>query len=313
MKMMRIVCWLAMLTSLLLFTRRNEAAEAGKHYDIHGVVVKVEPLKKSVTIQHEDVPNFMPAMTMPFDVKDEKILNGLKPGERIRADLLYVSGGDSYLTSITADTKPDTKAKGSAFQTSDTAGAKNSNTTDTVSAASEKSAVATTLFAVKPGDEVPDIEFVDQNGQKHHLSDFRGKALGLTFFFTRCPMPSFCPKLAQNFAAAQAELKKSPEFYSKTQLIAVTIDPNYDTPAVLKAYGEKLHIDQNQWLFANAGEQATHKFSREFGYSAAGKAPDISHNMRTAVIAPDGKLLKMYIGSAWRPTDFADALRQTLK
>lgn len=286
------------------FTQDQQtSASLVQHYKVKGEVKEVDAEKKLVTIKHEEIPGFMAAMTMPFEVRDAALLTAVKKGDMVEADLAYTKQ-DAWLTSL----KVTGKAPASAAPAAGAGG-----TTSTGAASTTAPGATTAGKALKPGDEVPDFTFTDQDGKQRKLSEFRGKAIAVTFIFTRCPMPTFCPKIAQNFLALQGELKKDASVYPKTQLLAVSIDPKYDKPAVTKAYLSGLKADQPHWSFATASENETRDFSRLFGFSYAGEELMISHNMRAAVINKEGKLVKVYNGSAWRPTEVASIMTTAAK
>ena len=77
-----------------------------------------------------------------------------------------------------------------------------------------------------PGEQVPDVPLIDQDGRTLHLSDFRGKAVLVTFIYTRCPFPTFCPLISSQFARIHEALAQTPSIYQRTQLVSVSLDPS---------------------------------------------------------------------------------------
>jgi protein SCO1/2 len=221
----------------------------------------------------------MPAMTMPYKVRDTKELSGLKAGDLISARLVVLSN-DAYLEAVKKlgeaplDKPPE-----------------------------ERPAASSGFELLKDGQPVPDMPFVDQNGRKVELPrSFRGKTIALTFTYTRCPMPTFCPLMDRNFAVMQEKLKADPAF--KTQLVTISIDPKSDTPAVLKEHARKLGADPTLWTFLTGDRDDIDKFASRFGLSVTRgltDQSDITHTLRTVIIGPAGNLVKTYIGNEWNP------------
>src|SRR6476646_7558311 len=198
-----------LILSLALFTgtacRRHSSANE-KRFDLKGKVVAVEVDKHLVTVAHEQIKDFMPAMTMPFMLPDESTLQFLATGDEISATLV-VDGAQSWLENVTI-TRQSPDASG-----------------------------PTGIAEAKEGDEVPDYRLVNQDNKEIRLHNFRGKALLLTFIYTRCPLPEYCNLMSTNFAEVDRTLQKDPNIYSKTHLLSITIDPEYDNQKVLRSYG----------------------------------------------------------------------------
>jgi protein SCO1 len=168
-----------------------------KHYTLIGRVISKVPATRAVVVDHEEIPGFMAAMTMPYPVADGVDLSGIEPGDRIRADI---------------DLKPDGQYSLDRIAVTDS---------------SHREKAPKETKQLWPGQKIPDVELVNQDGKMVYLSQFRGKTLLLTFIYTRCPMPNFCPRLSSLFASVNRELAKSPKEYEHTQLLSVSIDPKY--------------------------------------------------------------------------------------
>ncbi len=147
---------------------------------------------------------------MPYKLKDASILGELHPGDVITADVLVSQDpdGDVLLDHIVvvAQAKPDYRP-------------------------------AVSYHVPAPGDAVPDFKLRNQDGRPIHLGQFRGKSLVITFIYTRCPSPEFCPRVTRNFASLDKLLAANPALYAKTHLLSVSFDPEHDTPERLRAYG----------------------------------------------------------------------------
>jgi len=250
-------------------------------FTLQGQVLALEPARKTLTVKHEEIKGFMPAMTMPYEVRDAKLLDGLAPGDLINATLVVVSNG-AYLSAIKkVGQAPLEKPPPEAPNPSASSG----------------------FELLKPGDAVPDGAFVDQNNRKRRFSDFKGFPVVMTFTYTKCPMPTFCPLMDRHFASLQKSLQSNPTLGS-VRLATVSFDPVTDTPAVLKAHAKQLNADLGRWTFLTGDRDEIDRFAARFGVSisrAINDARDITHNLRTAIIDADGRIVKVYTGNDWSP------------
>ena len=276
MKKLSIIVALVLIASIAC--RRHSPANE-KRFDIKGKVVAVEVDKHLVTVAHEEIKDFMPAMTMPFMLPDESALQFLAIGDEISATLV-VDGAQSWLENV-AITR----------QSSDSSG------TSGVTEAQE-------------GDEVPDYRLTNQDNKEISLHNFRGKALLLTFIYTRCPLPEYCNLMSTNFAEVDRALQKDPNAYSKTHLLSITIDPEYDTPKVLRSYGSA-HTERYEsetfehWDFATGTKDQIKGVAQYFGLRYFQDNDQIVHGLRTVIIGPDGQIVKVYRDNQWKPDEVA--------
>jgi protein SCO1/2 len=227
----------------------------------------------------------MPAMTMPYKVKNTAMLQELQPGDKIAAEVVVSKDGNDYWLEDVRITDESRRGK----------------------------VKPTESHMLMPGEKVPEVPLVDQDGQTIHLKDFSGKAVLVTFIYTRCPVPTFCPRLSSQFARIHNELKTTPDDYSKTQLLTISFDPKYDTPAVLRKYGlAYLEGDASgfsQWDFASTKEADMRRLAQAFGLDYQEQDNQISHTMNIALIAPDGTLVKSW-SAEWTSDELLKALRQ---
>jgi protein SCO1/2 len=255
-----------------------------RQYTLQGQVISVTPNHSEATIKHEEITGLMPAMTMPYKVRDVKLLDGIAPGDLITARLIVVPN-DAYLT--------DVKKVGQAPL--EKPRAVSSDAAPSASAGFE---------LLKPGEAVPDARFVDQNGRTRAFSSFRGSTVILTFIYTRCPMPTFCPLMDRHFAAIQKKLKDDAASNGRVHLVSVSFDPSTDTPPVLKKHAAKVGADPKTWTFLTGDRDEIDRFAARFGVSVArarNDQGDITHTLRTAVVDADGRLVKVYTGNDWTP------------
>jgi protein SCO1/2 len=251
-------------------------------YTLQGQVQSLDIPRKLVTVKHEEIKGFMPAMTMPYEVADAKALDGLAPGDLINSKLVIFSNGAHLV---------DIKKVGTAPLEKPPAEAPNPPT------------ASSGFELLKPGEAVPDGKFVDQDGKARSFGSFKGSPVAMTFIYTRCPLPTFCPLMDRHFASLQKSLKADPAL-KDVKLVTVSFDPVTDTPAVLKKHAKSLDADLSRWTFLTGDRDDVDQFAARFGVSvdrALNDARDITHNLRTAIIGADGKVVKVYTGNEWSP------------
>ena len=170
------------------------------------------------------------------------------------------------------------------------------------------------VVMAKPGDEVPNFTLRNQDDREIHIHNYHGKALLLTFIYTRCPVPEYCTLMSDNFAQIDRVLGQDPELYAKTHLLSISIDPSYDTPKVLRSYGAA-HTERYQnetfahWEFATGTSEQVKEIAQFFGLTYFPEKDQIIHSLRTAIVDPDGKVVKIYSGNEWKPEQVVDELK----
>jgi protein SCO1/2 len=261
---------------------------AGSRYALSGRVVAVDAAQGSVTLDHREVPGFMPAMTMPFTVDDPASLAGLAPGDEVTATLV----GDAARYRLEGLAVVAKAAPGSAGPQ------------------------APAAFAEPvPGTAVPDLPLVDQDGRRFRVGAYRGRALAVTFLFTRCPLPEFCPRLAQGFGEAEALLAADPVLRDRAALLAVSFDPAFDTPAVLKEWGGRFRRVKGPFdrlRFATGTPDDVRALAATFGLDYQDDGGSFTHNLRTGIVDPAGRLVTVRRGSDWTGPDLVAELRKAL-
>ena len=252
-----------------------------RSYTLQGQVQAIDTPHRLVVVKHEEIKGFMPAMTMPYEVEEAKALGDLAPGDLIDATLVVFSNG-AHLTKI--------KRVGQAPLEKPAAEA------PTPSASSG-------FELLRPGEQIPGAAFVDQDGRKRSFTSFKGSPVVMTFIYTRCPLPTFCPLMDRHFATLQKTLKEDPAL-DNVHLVTVSFDPARDTPPVLKAHAKELGADLKRWTFLTGDRDVVDQFAARFGVSVAramNDPRDITHNLRTAIVGADGTLMKVYTGNEWTP------------
>lgn len=285
---------IVIVTALLIVafvTQRSRQRPDERRYALSGQVQSITPDRQEAMVKHGEIKGLMPAMAMPYRFKAKSDLDALKPGDLIDGTLVIISN-DAYLT--------DVKKTGEA--PIEKPPAETIVTGQTLDRAKQ---------LLQPGDTIPDGDFVDQSGRKATLGAFRGSTVVLTFIYTRCPLPTFCPMMDRNFVSIQEHMK-SDRTLKNVRLVTVSFDPTRDTPAVLRAHAKELDANLSVWTFLTGKEQAVDDFAGKFGVYVVrnpNDQRDITHNLRTAVIGPDGVVKKIYTGNEWTPEDILADLR----
>jgi protein SCO1/2 len=284
---------------LLVFTVSCDRAEtqtpatvvAGTNrqvFQVKGVIVKVAPREKSVEIKHEEIHGYMPAMTMPFDVKDTNELAGLAPGDSVVFRMI-VTDTEGWIEQI-----------------------RKLGSTNSVPTAGNFRLVRD-VEPLNIGDRLPEYHFTNQLGQAFSTADFKGQALAITFLFTRCPFPTFCPKMANDFSETQQSLISAGNF-TNWHLLTVSFDPEFDKPVVLKSYAERYHYDPAHWTFATGDLVEITAIAEQCGLNFwHDETGSISHNLRTVVFDASGRLQKIFTGNTWKTEELVAEMTQAAK
>jgi protein SCO1/2 len=268
---------------------QSAANQNFKVYKLRGKVVSTDAAKGEVTLNHEAIPGFMEAMTMPYKLKDASILSELHPGDTITADVLVSQDPDAEVLLdhivVVAQAKPDYKP-------------------------------AVFYHVPAPGDAVPDFKLLNQDGRTIHLEQFKGKSLLVTFIYTRCPLPDFCPRVTRNFAAVDKQIAANALLRGKTHLVCVSFDPEHDTPERLRAYGVTYIGSDTKdafadWDFAVPEKPVLLEMAKFFDVGITNEADStITHTHSTTLIGPDGKVAHFYPGNEWTVEDVMTDLKK---
>jgi len=271
---------------ILLCAGCGSKGQSGQRYHLHGTIAAVNSGEGFVDVAGDAIPGYMAAMTMPYPVPDAHVLSTLAPGDEITADLV-VSGQGPHLENVVIVKK---------------------------SGQPPPPPSASTFHMPKPGEAVPNFVLTDQNGGRLHLSSFRGHFLFITFVYTRCPFPNYCPRISHNFAEIYADTAKQPELASNVRLLSVSFDPAHDTPAVLRSYAASFQDITGtarpfaRWDFASTPKKELPAIAKFFGLYFSDTKGQIVHSLSTSLISPEGKIVYWFHDNDWQPTDLvADA------
>ena len=248
----------------------NESGTNVRTFTAKGVVEALKTDGKTVVIRHTAISNYMDAMTMPFKVKEPEELAGFHRGDEITFQL-HVTETESWVDGVT---KIGTVPLG-----------ENKNPTNSQPAQ---------IQVAPPKHPLLDYKFTNELGQAVSLNDFRGQALAITFFFTRCPLPDYCPRLSKNFQEASQKLKSMTKAPGNWHFISITFDPEFDSPARLKAYGESYGYDPAHWSFLTGPADKIGELARQSGVTYESDAGTINHNFRTLIVDASGHLQMVF-------------------
>ena len=242
-----------------------------------GLVLHVDKAKAAVTVSHEEIAGFMEAMAMPFAVGDPKSLDRLQPGDRIRFRM-RVSHGKTRLDQMRL-----------------------------ISAAPADSGLTRSPAApmlTKIGEAMPDFSLIDQNGEAVSLAALRGRVIAVTFIYSRCPLPDYCPRMVSNFRKVRE--RYADRLGRDLTLLTISFDPKYDTPEVLKRYARLLGVDLPGWRFLTGPPDAIAAVCAAFGIEYWSDQGLITHTLQTAVIDREGKLAATVEGKDYTGQQIAD-------
>ncbi len=258
-------------------------------YDLRGQVTSIYSMKNEITIRHEKIPGFMPAMTMPFKVKDIMLLEKRRPGDFIEAKLV-ITDKEAYLINIVKTGFEELLIPTETFQ----------NSTNAVT-------------QLRKGDFLPDVTFIDQDNSPQNFNEYLGKQLILTFIYTRCPLPNFCPLMDLRFQSLQKTILKNKDLKATTRLFSISFDPEFDTPKILKQYGDELKADYEIWSFLTGEKDVILNFAEHFGIlviNNESSPEEIVHSLRTVIVNTSGRLVKIYHGNEWTSEDIWEEIAQ---
>lgn len=270
-----------LLASGLLLADILHAAEKVQSFQVRGVVRELRPDKKEMVIRHETIPGYMDAMVMPFTVRDSKSFKQVRPGDRVTFRLNVTDTAD-WIESIKVEghdkAKPGTDGERSR--------------------------------GLKEGDAFPfrDYDLIDSKGKAFELEKLKGSPVAVTFFFTRCPIPTMCPLLASKFARVQALMAADAPTSWRWTMLSVSIDPAHDTPEALERYAKQHKADPLHWKFVTGPLKDIVSLAQGCGVDFWDEGGLINHSLRTVVIDAEGRVKKVFSDNAWAEKDVARIL-----
>lgn len=275
------------VTNFLAELRRETPATAAASYPARGIVRAIAPDRKTVTIRHEAIPGFMPRMTMNFTVPNPAELAPIREGDDVEFRL-HVTDEDHWIDQL--------RRRGQAPPGGQ---------------ASAQPVPPPRPAPFQVGDSLPGLDLLDEQGRSRTLQEFRGSAIALTFIFTRCPLPNFCPRMSKHFSRARQQLLARPQGPRNWQFLSLSFDPEFDSPKVLTRYARTYRADNpDRWLFASVEPTVLEELAPRLDFQFSRADGSFSHNLRTIVIDARGRIHRFFDGSDWTPDDLAAALTE---
>lgn len=266
-----------------------ESTNVLRAFAARGIIREIPADGASLVVKHEEIPGFMPRMTMNFDVRNTNELRGLAVGDTIIFKL-KADQNESWIEGI-----------------------RHAGTNDLAAIAPADPSSMALLHAtqLKPGDLLPDAELMSEHGEPIHFSDFRGKAVAFTFIFTRCPLPDYCPRMSKNFSRTREIMVERTDAPSNWQFLCISFDPGFDKPGVLTRYAYSYRGGlTNQWLFASAPTNVLSALASQIDFRFANEAGSFQHNLRTVVLDTQGRVFRNFEGNQWKAEELAEAMVQ---
>ncbi len=276
------------LLSLLLIAAAPLCAakeEAARTFQVAGIVKNLKPEIRTAVIAHEEIPGYMDAMTMSLEVLDPSELDGIHPGDKI-GFRLNITEDDGWIDRLKVLEAAATPPSGTGEDE------------------------PPPLLPISPGELLPDADLIDEQGKPFQLSAYRGQAIAITFIYTRCPFPNFCPRLNNHFKETQALLKNDGDAPENWRLLSVTIDPEHDTPEVLSAFAKGYEADPAHWKFATGTLRDITRLALQSGLNFWDDRGVIQHNLRTIVADGSGRVRKVFGENELTPEALAGELRK---
>lgn len=264
--------------------------DPGRTYTVGGRIAGFGGGPATVYIEHDSISGYMPAMTMPFTAKDTSALKQFDVGDPV-AFTLYVQGQETWIEDLHAVAESAVPRHPAGTPTS-------------------RRTSAASRSALTVGDQVPNLTFIDQDSSRFMLQSFRGKAVVVTFIYTRCPLPDQCPLMSRRFADLQPRLREA--FGTKTRLLSISFDPEYDRPCILREYAARYTDRTDTWTFATGTSEQIGRATSLFQVFTKRGEGQIVHNLTTALIGPKGRLRARWRGNDWTTGEVFGAVRRVL-
>lgn len=270
------------------YIKRQDARDFPKRFPVTGEIVSADTERKILIVTHEEIPGYMPSMTMEFKASAGDIMNA-KPGRRIRA--IMVEYKDEYsLEKIWPDDAVTVRALDAATK-----------------ALAQDTATRGKGVYREVGETAPEFTLLDQEGRTVTASRFRGKKVMMNFIFTRCPVATMCPASTMKMSALQQAAKAAG--VKDVEFVSVSLDPEYDTPGVLKDYADARGLDLSNWSFLTGPDAAMRQLFAQMGIIREFEGGTIKHNLATLLIDANGRIIHRVDGSQWGADDFLPKMK----
>lgn len=271
-------------------------ATVPKGRPLTGRVVTVLSERGTLLVDHEEIPGYMPRMTMEFEVGPGDLALA-KEGAALRATLVEPGEGRFRLEGIWwVDAVAEGAVQKAAAQLR------------------EETNIRGRAAYREVGENLPDFALYDQNGQVAQAARWRGKQILVNFIYTRCPIATMCPLATSKMMETQRLAKETG--VANLELVSITLDPEYDTPGVLREFATTRGIDTSNFSLLTGPEGAIKDLLKQFGVmaeldgDAKTEVPLIKHTLATLLINEQGKIAWRADGSQWKPSEFVEKMKR---
>lgn len=267
---------------------RSQSADLNENtkvFTVAGTVKEIDNADSSIVVAHEEIPGFMPAMTMPFLVKNSTELTGLQPGDSVTFRLA-VTESKSWIDQVKKKDSPSLSEI----------------------PIRKSIRLVRDVEHLNVGDLLPNYRFTNELGRAVSFDDYKGKALALTFIFTRCPIPEFCPLMSKHFTEVQDQLSTAKDAPNNWHLFSISFDPHFDTPAILRGYARVYGYNPEHWSFVTGSMIDIDAITEQFGLPVVQQGGTLSHKLRTVVVDSRGRIQNIFIGNQWKPEELTEAM-----
>jgi len=271
-----------------------QSSVAAQQYPVTGMVLKVDRSRNTFTASIQEIRGFMPAMAMPFEVRQGKDLDGLIPGAAVEFTLV-VDQKSSYAERIRI-------VRYQSAEQDPLAASRLKLLTQIAGSAPRK------VLAI--GETVPDFRLTNQKRLPVQLSDLRGKVVAINFVYTSCALPNFCLRIANNFGVLQKRFKA--QLGRDLVLLTVTFDPVHDTPEVLAQYASRWDANPASWHFLTGPVRDVQRVCHVFGVDFFPEEGLMNHSLHTAIIDRQGVVVANIEGNEFTAGQLGDLIAAVL-
>jgi len=292
---------LLVLVSILLAGCREQPKSApepdkpanlstNKSFEVRGVIRDVPAGGQTLVVRHEEIPGYMPKMTMELNVRNTNEVLNLQTDDEITFRLVATEDTHWIENIRRVGRKESTNAPAPA------------------------PAEAQLVHELQPGDDFPDFELLDEHGRTIRFAQFRGQAVAFSLFFTRCPLPDYCPLMNKNFSRARSLLQTNSVTATNWIFLSVSFDSEFDSPLMLSSYAPAYRgNDASHWLFASASPATLRTMAPQIDFMFQRDDGGFAHNLRTVVLDARGRVQRIFIGNTWPATELADEMRRAMQ
>lgn len=259
-----------------------------KEYNVVGVILDRFPERNELSIHHDEIPNFMMAMTMNFRLADHLKVADFEIGDSVHFKL-FIEENNIYTDYFEVMENVEIHLN-----------------------VDDENWMDDEYSPLKIGEAFTDVTFLDYDNNELNLSDFKNDFMLITFIFTRCPIPNMCPALIYK----QKYIAEEFEDYDNFKVLTISFDYLFDTPEILKKKFQTLKSNKNNWIFLSSYNHLNDLYllTKQSTFSFWGiEKNDIGHNMRTILIGPDLKFLKYYDGNEWSVKDVQNDIQNIMR